>query len=74
MEERRRERRGQGQRGAGNPWPYLITPWTDGEALYGKPTLLCDGDIMAIIASLQMTKTRPDLVEKLQALLGAPVS
>lgn len=63
--------RGDSERGRGVPWPYLITPQTDDEALNGRATLLSAGDLRTLIDVVkEAAPERTDLVEKFEELLG----
>jgi hypothetical protein len=52
----------------GLPWPYIITPQSEGEARCGKATLLTEGHIHTIVGALEGSKKWNDaeLVAKLK--------
>lgn len=56
----------------GTPQPYMITPRSEEEALYGKPTLLTPAQIDTLVSAVSASRTYKDpaLVEKLKELRG----
>lgn len=54
----------------GMPYPYIITPESEGEARCGKATLLTDGHIEILLSALKGSRKwkDPELIAKLEAL------